>query len=228
MAIDKKIKEKITEQWLNAFPQLSVFGQNKFYKIVGCCVIGIELIKLPRSEEYRPHFVIYPLWKNEIKKCLEAPILMKQIYNKKGLQFNIAYDKHTVFFDEAVECLKKQIPISLNGNVVLKSLFEFIGGLFNDILIKSNSAQQAKLFELEFYTALYTGSQTQIQNVLNQIQKESKGWNMKMFEIWFGKFDLWFNELKEKGNNRDLFLKQIETNKADDKIQQLKSSSLIM
>jgi hypothetical protein len=29
--------------------------------------MGIELIKLPHSEEYRAHFVIYALWKDDKK-----------------------------------------------------------------------------------------------------------------------------------------------------------------
>ena len=60
----KYIKKKISDDWGNAFPQLSKYTQNKYYKILGSLLIGIELIKLPRVEEYSPHFVIYSLfWK---------------------------------------------------------------------------------------------------------------------------------------------------------------------
>lgn len=226
MAIDKEIKKKVTEEWLNAFPQLSAFAQNKLYKLVGSCAIGIELIKLPQSEEYRPHFVIYALWKDDIKKCLDAPVLMKQLYNKKGLQFNIAYEKHTAYFNDAIECFKKQISVPLNGDITLKSLFEFIDSLFSEMLVKTNSAEQAKLFELKFYSALYTGNQSQVQGVLNQVQQASKNWNMQMFEMWYGKFDLWLQVLQGKASSREDFLKQIEANKQDKKILQLKSSEL--
>jgi hypothetical protein len=226
MAIDKEIKKKVTVEWLNAFPQLSAFAQNKLYKLAGSCAIGIELIKLPQSEEYRPHFVIYALWKDDIKKCLDAPVLMKQLYNKKGLQFNIAYEKHTANFNDAIECFKKQIAVPLNGDITLKSLFGFIDSLFSEMLVKTNSAEQAKLFELKFYSALYTGNQSQVQSILNQIQQASKNWNMQMFEIWYGKFDLWLQVLQGKASSREDFLKQIEANKQDKKILQLKSSEL--
>lgn len=43
MAIDREIKKKVTEDWLNSFSQISAFAQNKLYKIVGSCIIGIEL-----------------------------------------------------------------------------------------------------------------------------------------------------------------------------------------
>jgi hypothetical protein len=205
MAIDKEIKKKVTTDWLSVFPELSAFVRNKLYKVVGSCIIGLELIKSPFSEDYSPYFVIYSLWQNDAKTCLVGPVLMKRLKNSKGLQFDIPYEKHSLFFDDAIECFKKQIPVTLNGDVTLKSLFEFIDSLFSDMLVKSNSAQQAKLFELKFYTALYTGSQNQIQHVLKQIEQSSKSWNMQMFETWYGKFDLWLKGLQEKVTNREAF-----------------------
>lgn len=226
MAIGKELKKKVTEDWLNAFPQLSAFAQNKLYKIVGACIIGIELIKSPFSDEYSPYFVAYPLWKSDVKECLDAPFFMKRLKNNKGLQFDIPYEKHTIFFTDAVECFKKQIFVSLNGDVTLKSLFEFVDRPFGDMLVKSNPAEQAKLFELKFYTALYTGSQSQVQNVLNQMQQASKNWNIQMFEMWYGKFDTWLSGLQERVNHREEFLKQIAANKKDKKIEILTSSEL--
>lgn len=227
MAVAKELKKSVNEEWLNAFPQLSSFAQNKLYKIVGLCIIGIELIKSPFSEEYSPYFVIYSLWEKDSKSCFSGPILMNRLINKKGLQFDIPYVKHSTYFSDAIECFEKQIPVSLNGEITLKSLFEFIDSLFSEMLVKTNSAQQAKLFELKFYSALYIGNQAQIQNVLNQIQKVSKNWNMQMFELWYGNFDLWIQGLQERESNREDFIKQIGVNKQDKKILKLKSSELI-
>jgi len=223
----KDIKKIITEEWFSFVPQLSAFAHHKLYRIVGCAIIGIELVMLPKVEDYRPHFVLYPLWKSNLKSCLDSPTILFEISNRKGLQFSIPYLKNSVYFNEAIECLKKQVPILLAENVPLKSLFDIVDSRFNDILVKSNSAQQAKLFELKFYSALYTGNQSQVQSVLNQIQQASKNWNMQMFEMWYGKFDLWLQKLQEKTNNRADFFKQIEANKQDKKISQLKSSEII-
>ncbi len=223
----KEIKKGVTEEWLSSIPQLSVFAQNKLYRVVGCSIVGVELVKLPKVEDYRPHFVLYPLWKSDLKNCLDSPTILLEISNKKGLQFSIPYLKHSAYFNEAIECLKKQVPILLTENVALKSLFDLVDSRFNDILVKSNSAQQAKLFELKFYSALYAKNQSQVQSVLNQIQQTSKNWNIQMFEMWYGKFDLWLQGLQEKASNREDFIKQIEANKQDKKISQLKSSELI-
>lgn len=228
MAIENEIKKKVTEDWLTSFNQLSSFAQNKLYKVVGPLIIGIELIKASNSEEYRPHFVIYALWRNDVQKCLDAPLLMKQLYNKKGLQFNIPYKKHLTYFNDAIECFKKQIPISLNKDVSLNLLFEFVDSLFTNMLIKTNPAEQAKLFEVKFYTALYKGKESQLQNVLSQIQQASKKWNMQVLETQHGKFDVWIEEMQKKGNTRDSFLKQVQNNKQDKKISNLKSSEITM
>lgn len=107
---------------------------------------------------------------------------------------------------EAIKCFKKQVPISLDGSISLKSLFDFVDSRFNDFLIKSNSAQQAKLFELKFYAALYVGSEIELNAVINQIQQASKSWNMQMFETWYGKFDLWLQNLQTTISYREEFL----------------------
>ena len=228
MRIDNEIKKKVTEDWLKNFTQISAFTQNKLYKVVGPCIIGIELIKSPFSDDYSPYFVIYSLWKDNAKTCLSRPIVMVRLRNNKGLQFDIPYLNHSSYFNEATDCFRKQIPISLSGDVTLKSLFAFLDSLFGEILIKSNSAEQAKLFEFELYAALYVGSQIQIQNVLIKIQQVSKSWNMQMFETWYGSYNLWLQNLQKTTTNREQFLKQIEINKMNKKISKLQSSKLSM
>ena len=101
MAIDKEVKKKVIEDWQNAFPQLTLYDQDKLYKVVGPVIIGLELIKLPRTDEYRPHFVIYSLCGNKIgndvKACLAGHILLKEYTIKKN--YNIQYPmKGTVLF----------------------------------------------------------------------------------------------------------------------------------
>jgi len=147
--MDNKTKKIVTKEWLRAFPSLRPYAQNKLYKVIGAFICGIELIKLPHIDSYRPHFVIYPIYKKDNKSCLDYPVLMFEFYNSKKLQ-------------------------------------------------------------------------------LNQIKQSSKGWNMDMFETWYGKFDLWFSNLEATICNREEFLKQIETNKQDKKIAKLQSSELIL
>jgi len=57
----KEAKKKVIEDWKSGFPQLNLYGANKLLKIVDPITIGITLIKLPFTQEYRPHFEVYPL-----------------------------------------------------------------------------------------------------------------------------------------------------------------------
>ena len=226
MAEDLKvIKKKITEEWLNAIPQLTEFAQNKLYKIVGHAIIGIELVKLPRTESYRPHFVVYPMWKSDLKSCLDSPIILQELYNKKGLQFSIPYDKHSLYFSEVLESARKQILLPFDKDIPLKTIIDLVNVRFNDILIKAHPGKQADLFEFKFLTALYLGN-SDVQNVLEQIQKESKKWNMQLFESWHGAFDKWFQSLQEKVTHRNEFIAQIQSNKQDTKLKKLNQSEM--
>ncbi|WP_149240735.1 hypothetical protein [Dyadobacter sp. 32] len=224
---NKEIKKIIAEQWLSSVPDLSAFTQNKFYKIVGCLVIGIELINLPKVENYRPYFVIYPLWKKDLKECLDSPVVLMEIYNKKGMQFSIPYLNHDVYFNEVIENIKRQVPILFSEDIYFKKMDDLICRLFDDILVKSNSAQQAKLFELRFYTALYVGNENQTINVLNNIKKASTFWNMRMFETWYGKLDLWIQGLQEAIIYREEFVIHVNTIKQERKMLKMHHSELL-
>lgn len=227
--MDNKTKKVIKEEWLREFPDLSAYAQNKLYKLIGSFVCGIELINLPRSEDYRPHFVIYPLYKKNVKSCLEYPELIFQFYDSKKRQIDLSYKDVGEKLKKAISIVLNDLEISLKGSVSLNSFYNLIDNVQkNEVIYNSHSGKSASLLELKFHSALYVGNQNHIQNILSQIEQSSKNWDMNMFETWYGKFDLWFKGLKEKVNNRDEFLKQIETNKQDKKIEKLCSSELVM
>lgn len=226
--IANNVNKKIANEWSENFSDLSVYTQNKLYKILGSFVIGIEILNLPRTEDFRPVFVCYPLWKSDVNKCLDEPILLQEIYNKKGFQFNIPYKKHDDFFQEAVECTRRQVLILSHRDISLQQLFEVINSQFSQILIKSSPVGQAKLLEGKLFAALYVNDMFTFEKVLDEINKSSKTWSPKLFEWKYGKLDVWLRGLQEIISNRDEFLKQIEINKRDKKIAKLQSSELIV
>ncbi len=225
MAINKEIKKKIAEDWQKAFPQLTAYSQNKFYKKIGVIIIGIELIKLPRTEEYRPHFVMYSLCKKDIKTSLDVPIVLKQFYNKKRLQFDIPYEKHNLYFDDILESIKEQTPLPFDGDISLKKTFYVIDeySKIPPLSAAPNSYLQAVLQEAKFEIALFI-SVLEAQSVLDQINK--RHWDEEHFKYFGIDINKWRQGLLEKVNNRELFLKQIEVNKQDKKIEQLNRSEL--
>ncbi|TCN60930.1 hypothetical protein D0809_03380 [Flavobacterium circumlabens] len=227
MAIDKTIKKKITEEWLLVFPQLSAFAQNKLYKIVGCCILGIELIKSPFKDNYSPYFVIYPLWKKDVKACLDYPIILKNFKNKKGFEFDIPYERHEVFFSDVIESVKKQTPLLFDRNISLKEILSVLDEYAKTPPLSAapNSYLQALLQEIKFEIALITGV-NEAHNILEEISK--RAWDVNHFRVFGVEADQWLQELQKTISNREELLKRIEINKEDKKISKLKSSEIIL
>ena len=225
MGIDKAIKKKVIEDWQNAFPQLTMYAQNKLYKVVGSCVLGIELIKSPHTESYSPYFVLYSIWKKDIKASLDYPIFLRDFKNKKGYQYDIPYEKHNVFFDDVVDSIKNQAPLPFEGNISLKKIAAAIEDSSQKPPLSAapNSYLQAALQEAKLKIALFIGV-TEAQSVLEQIIK--RNWDINHFKACGVDVNEWLQSLQVVVSSRDEFLKQIEANKQDKKISQLKSSEL--
>ena len=225
--MDTKTKKIITEEWLRAFPGLSAYAQNKLYKIMGPFLCGIELINLPRSANYRPHFVIYSLYKEDLESCLKYPTLMFEFHDSKKLQLDLPYDDAYGEFKLAQSIVSSSLKIQFNGNVSLGNFFGLVDdNLKNNMIFKFHSGKIASLLELKFYAALFVNSEVEMNAIINQIQIESEGWDMQIFEKRYGRFDKWIQKLQVTMLNRYEFLEQIEANKQNKKILRLKNSEL--
>jgi len=224
--IANNIKKEVINNWSDNFLELSVYNQNKLYKVCGAFLLGIEILSLPGTQCYRPIFVCYPLWKINIKECLEEPIFMQEIYNRRDFQFNIPFHKHLNFFQEAVECTKNQVPILGRNYITVDQFFEIFDLQFGQTLIKSSPVGQAKLFEAKLLAAFYVNDINKVEQVLAEIKSVSISWSPNLFEWKFGKFDVWLHNLQGTISNREIFLQQIDANKLDKKIADLHSSEL--
>lgn len=226
MAIDKEVKKKVIEEWLSAFPQLSAFNQNKLYKVVGPCLIGIELIKSPFTENYSPYFVIYPLWKKDVRTSLDYPILLKDFKDKRGFQYDIPYERHSAFFTDVIESVKNQTPLSFDRNISLKEIVYVIDQYSKTPPLSAapNSYLQAAVQEAKLKIALFIRV-TEAQGILEQINK--RDWDINHFKACGIEVDKWLQELQKTISNKEEFLKNIEINKEDKKISKLKGSEII-
>jgi hypothetical protein len=225
MAIDKEVKKNVIEDWRNAFPQLTLYAQNKLYKMVGPVIIGLELIKLPRTEEYRPYFVMYSLWGNNIKICLDYPIVLEEFKDKRGLQYDIPYERHNSFFNNVLESINKQTLLPFDGNISLKKLLLVMDEYSKTPPLSAapNSYLQAVVQEAKLKIALFINA-PKAQSVLDQINK--RNWDITHFKACGVDISKWLQGLQETISNRDEFIKQIAINKQDKKICLLKSSEL--
>ncbi|MDR7210608.1 hypothetical protein [Flavobacterium piscis] len=226
MTVDKTIKNAVACDWLNSFQELTMYSQNKFYKIVGCLVLGIELIKLPRTDEYRPHFTLYPLWEKNVKECLNIPIVLEEFYNSKKNQFSIPYEKHIQYFEEVSQIIEKQFPFILKDNIQTDVITSMIDNYSQKkrFSIAPNSYFQANFLEAKLKIALYT-SVSKAQEILNYIK--NRDWDIKHFQACGVEVTQWVKDLQNETDNQELFLKQIELNKQDKNLVKIKMSKLI-
>ena len=179
-------------------------------------------------EQYRPLFVIYTLFDKDLNTNLSEEILLQEFHNKKGLQCDIPYLKHNEYFKEAVSCIDKQLPISLEVdiqidkiNVLLESYIRkapFNGGA-------TNSFSYAKYQEIKMKIALYVNKE-RAQQVFRDIYNVK--WDNKSFEESNASINSWLASLQEVIDNRDTFLRQIEINKQSKKILKLPYSEIVL
>jgi hypothetical protein len=164
--------------------------------------------------------------KNDVNACLDVPIVLKEYYNRKGLQFSIPYKKHSIYFEEVLGSVKKQTPISFAGDVLLKKLFDVIDEYSKTPPFSAapHSYLQAKLEETKLEIALCVGSHNEVQVTLSEIQKRK--WDVEHFATWNIDFNKWLQGLQEKENHREEFLNRIALNKKDKKLEKLQQSEL--
>lgn len=225
MAVDQALKKNIRADWQGAFPALGWYAPTKLYQVVGPVVMGLELIRLPRSEDYRPHFVVYPLWRQDVTACLSFPFVLKEYYNAKGLQFNIPYQRHRGFFEEVVAAMKQQTPLWLDGSITGKKAAAFLDAYARcpPLSFAPDSYLQATLQEAKLKIALFTGP-AEAEAVIEHIQQRS--WNDQHFKACGIDKTTWLRGLRDTVSNREPFLQQIEANKQNSKIAQLPSADL--
>jgi hypothetical protein len=227
MAVNKETSNAVNIDWENALPQLTLYAKNKLYKRIGPLIIGIELIRLPMSDAYRPHFVIYPLWKKDVKTGLDYPIILSEYYNKKGLQFSIPYEKHEAFFTGVLEAVKCQSPVSFDEVVDIDDLITVFDAYSKKPPLSAapNSFLQAELQKAKLKVLLYASS-TKAHAFFKDVSK--RNWDFNHFKAFGFEVKQWLQNLSEEIASREQFLKQIETNQLDRKIFQLKSSELVL
>jgi len=227
MAIDIETKKKLSQDWQNTFPELSLFSRDKLYKTLGPIIIGLELIKLPFDDDYRPHFVAYPLWKKDIKACLNYPFVLQEFYNDKNLQYNLPYDNvDENLYKDVIKKNSIQSPIKFNGDVTIKDVMYGLEVYAKKApMLSSRDSRAYGLFlEAKMKIALYVNDEL-ANEILTMIKNHR--WDSDHFKAFNIDVGTWLAELSEEVKNPQSFIRQIQINKEDRKIIKLKSSEIL-
>ncbi len=209
-------------KWVEEFPQLRKVGRNKYYKLIGPLLVGIELIKAPMSEGVCPYFVIYSLFGTRIgtdlKSCLSGPIILKELLNNKGLQF---FSK--AFGDGTdLKVLKKQLPISMEGNILLKDMLKCIDKYISTESYP-NSFHHASMLEDKYKLVLCCGEKKEAELILKKIK--CIRWDLKNFELFGIQYENWIKDLELSKKEELLYYSEI--NKHTPKLEKLYRSEFI-
>lgn len=225
MTVVKK-NSKIGDDWLQEFPQLKVYAQNKFYRIAGCVVIGIELIKIPRTDSYRPHFTLYSLCRDNLKDCMDIPIVLQQFYDKKNFQLDIPFEGESNLFKEAVEIIRRKYPILTSDRISTKDVIVVVDDYSSTkrFSIAPNSYFQGEFMQMKLEIELFAGNTKKAQEILNAVEK--RDWDVKHFTACGVDVKEWIDNLQKEVYNQDLFRQKVEINQADKKLAKLGTSLL--
>ncbi len=222
------MNEKTVEDWLIVFPELEKYTQNKYYKIISCLVLGVELIKLPRINEYRPYFVLYSLFGNRIgsdlKSCLSNPMLIKEFFNKKRMQLSINQKYNEGDLKEILQTVKRQLPFSMEGDVKFKDVMNTIDKYSKDAPLNAsfNSFLQASLLERKLEISLFEKKQKSIDEILSNIKKTK--WDLEHFKLCNIDYEEWINSIETKIKNQDLLIQNVKKMKDNNKLSKLHES----
>lgn len=190
----------VAKDWLAELPDLALYSPCKLYRIMGPLIMGLELTKLPRVDEYRPHFVIYSLFGNrfgnDIATCLSGPIILKEFKDRRGLQYSIPYLSHRSIFPMASKSAKEQAPLPFEGNISLKQLFSVMDEYSRNppLSFAPTSYLQAGLREEVLNTALFIG-EVQARGVLQNIV--AVNWDANHFKQNGVEVNAWLNSLEK-------------------------------
>lgn len=219
--------ENIVNDWQKQFPILSRYTSSSLYAKADIILIGLRLDKV-MSDTYRLILEILPLWVQE-KREISIPVFFVELFNKDGGQFFIKYQLHNYLFEKATECANQQFGLILRENIRANDIFRLIDSFSSTLIPKHNPIKWHRLFELKLALAFYSGQTNLINTIKAEIENETKYWNEKEFNnIFMKSIDEWKNDLYQKMENREMFMKQVHLNLDDKKISKLKRVHILL
>lgn len=214
-------KRNIEEKISKFFPALKKYNNNKFYCVLEPLIVGIEIIKIPRSNDFRPHFVCYPLWYNTLKSCFSNPLMLIEIKDKRKDQISLTLDDMSRNFDVISNLINNQIPFKFGKDLKLKSLISVLDKYSKTSFLGAsmNSYLQARLAKQRVIISLLTSNLNFAQKELKNI--ENKKWDLEHFSLWDINYNDWINEVKKVIEDPKILESQLGENLRNNKISNL-------
>ena len=213
----------LKNEWTKRY-NLTAVSQSKYYKIVGCFAIGFELMKI--YGEIKPYFVIYPLWREDVKMCFCVSYLYHCIEDSKGLDYSLPISKMLEKKEEIFLNAEKYMGFDLTKDIHKNQILDiFDKYLYNKYLneYSTNPVEQDSIFILKTFMATYLNDQSLFDDILASMKsmEDYARKNPQRFEQLFGKrYDFWKEDLVSVFSNRQIIIEKINANIANGKIKE--------
>ena len=217
------------KDWKNNFDELTLKGTKRFLQILDPFLIGIELIKSKYTNSYTIHLIVYALWGDDkerkdgliFKKWIKSPDIFFCLENKKAKCFNINDDSHPINFEEIYEMLDNQF-VKLGSDITLHKMLKFIDSCKSKPDIASGSSGAiAQILEIKYLLALYLNDENKAKEILDELNYFNKIWDKSHFELWHGKFEIWYQNLLNI--KRDNLIKSVNLSLKDTNLNKIKA-----
>jgi hypothetical protein len=208
----------LKNEWINHFG-LTAISTWKYYKIVGCFLIGFEQIRT--RGELQPHFMIYPLWGNDIKDCLQGYCLYHCIEDSKGFGYQISASKMLAQKDEVFLNAERYMGFDLTKDIRKNQMLDIFKKYSEEY--DTNPVRQNTIFVLKTYMATYLNDKPLFDEIVTSMKKmeDYARQDPQWFEKVFNKrYEFWKEDLISIFSNRQVILDKINANIASGKIKQ--------
>ena len=205
-------------QLLSNYKGLTELKKNQLYYLQGAFLIGIEIIKIPRIQKYRPHFSLYPLYGNqngfELNDCMKYPILFFEFFNRKNLQFSLRPNED---INEVIQSINETISFGFAKEVYFNDYLDWVKFISKNKNYR-NTIKLPKLLETLYFNSLFF-SEEKSEFALSQIDEILSDSNLNIFNMYQG-YENWVNNLKSV--KRIEFMKILNNNKNELNINEFK------
>ena len=208
----------LKNEWINHFG-LTAISTWKYYKIVGCFLIGFEQIRT--RGELQPHFMIYPLWGNDIKDCLQGYCLYHCIEDSKGFGYQISASKMLAQKDEVFLNAERYMGFDLTKDIRKNQMLDIFKKYSEEY--DTNPVRQNTIFVLKTYMATYLNDKPLFDEIVTSMKKmeDYARQDPQRFEKLFGqRYEFWKENLISVFSNRQAIIDKINANIASGKIKQ--------
>lgn len=217
------VKKEIIDDWQERYPILSPYTPSTLYMKADIVLWGLRIDKI-FSKQYRIIFECLPLWEDSIQQR-NIPVFYTELRGKNGTQFFIDYSSHDRLFQSASEFAEKQFGLFFQPEVVVSDVWQWLNQLSSSFIPKHNPIRLYRVFEFKVVLALFLDDMKLMDQVKKEIDTEIRHWDVLHFQKLFSKFpDEWRAELYAKFEDRDSFIRLVDSNMNDKKIIGLKEA----